>query len=123
VPLGRLPNWGNTPENADPGDVLYLQGFMNPALVQNQFATNFIDGARVRMQVFLSILLQEIIIDASAQGIHFTDTQRDVTTPQYGYMGQAMLPFPGARYRISLDRDIFLREATRPPDESVVVTE
>ena len=108
LPLGQLPNWGSTPEAERPGGALYFSGFMNPRLALNPLA-------HLRMQAFLQALLQEITIEAAAQGIFFTDTQSDVTTPQYGYLGQMMLAFPGARYRISLERDVFLREATRLP--------
>lgn len=111
LPLGMMPNWGSTPEDERPGDVLYFAGFMNTQLGFNPLA-------HLRMQAFLQELLQDIIIDAAAQGIFFTDTHGDVTTPQYGYLGQMMLPFPGARYRLSLDRDIFLTEATRLPANS-----
>lgn len=125
VPLGQLPSWGNRTgaQNIDRASILSFSGLMNLELLYDGGLQS--QNARLQMHGFLMRLLHQLIIEAREYGIHFVDQQLDVTIPvqtAFGFHTQIMttfVPLSGARYRIYLDRDVFLRAAARLPDDSV----
>jgi hypothetical protein len=83
-------------------ETLELNGYMNPTLWLNPLAVqmmyNYLDGVRSRLTV-----------EARAFGIHFVDQGTEITSPDNGQLTNV----PGGRYRIHLDKNVFLARRQR----------
>lgn len=85
-------------------ETLELTGYLNPTLTENPLAIemlyDYLDGVRSRL-----------IVEAREFGIHFVDQGTEVTIP----VGGEMRNIPGARYRIHLDKQVFLESRRLRP--------